>query len=129
MKTTKSDQETFDKVVAHLRKQGCKSIKNGQCRYRNDTGNSCAAGCLIPDNDYNPLMEGCSVIVGGGSYTNLSPNDLLATNYFKDNGYNLELLRSLQEVHDNSNVEFWERRLSDIAIKYNLKYSSPNKKD
>jgi hypothetical protein len=36
-----------------------KSIREGsQCAYRGDGGNKCAAGVLIPDELYDPMMEG-----------------------------------------------------------------------
>ena len=56
-----TSQEVFDFIVAHMEKQRCRSISiingNKQCRYR--TGSlSCAAGCLINDEDYCPSIEG-----------------------------------------------------------------------
>lgn len=60
-------QETFDKVVNGLRKQGCRSLKNGRCRYRGDNGRKCAVGMVIPDEDYNPDME-CAVSSAGSVY-------------------------------------------------------------
>lgn len=52
-------QEIFETVVRHLHQQGEPAvIGEGNCRYRADDGKSCAVGCLIPDDCYDPQMEG-----------------------------------------------------------------------
>jgi hypothetical protein len=55
-------QEIFDKVVTHLRTQG-KQAKNtsDDCVYRRPNGLMCAVGCLIPDELYDPALEGATV--------------------------------------------------------------------
>ena len=55
-------QQVFDQVSKHLMGQGCKSINHkGNCVYKGDGGDtSCAAGCLIADNEYKPELEGKS---------------------------------------------------------------------
>lgn len=56
-----TEQEIFDKVVRHLYAQGKPAVEGeGNCRYRTHDGMSCAVGCLIPDDCYNPLMENLS---------------------------------------------------------------------
>lgn len=57
-----SAQEVFDFIVRHILDQGEPAIKgNGPdanyCQYRTENGLSCAAGCLIPDEDYEASME------------------------------------------------------------------------
>lgn len=62
-------QEVLNKVVAFMRKQGGPSIEvemaehstHTRCRYRGPQGRRCAVGCLIPDETYEPYMEGLSV--------------------------------------------------------------------
>ncbi len=66
-------QETFDQVAIHLALQGCKSTSvfkvtgadrtKRQCAYRGDNGCKCAAGVLIPDEQYRPELEGASATV------------------------------------------------------------------
>ena len=54
-----NDQEIFDKVAAHLIKQGGPARdENNDCAYRAPNGRTCAVGCLIPDSAYDPDMEG-----------------------------------------------------------------------
>jgi hypothetical protein len=52
-------QELFDKVAAALIAQGKPSLDpGGMCQYRGLEGLACAAGHLIPDEEYQPAMEG-----------------------------------------------------------------------
>jgi hypothetical protein len=51
-------QEVFDTVAVALLKQGKPSMTlSGTCLYRAADGSKCAAGHLIPDNEYNDTME------------------------------------------------------------------------
>ncbi len=97
-------QETFDKVVRALRKQGSKAMNSQrQCVYRTTDGCKCAAGHLIPDDRYEPSMEGlgvCDFEKGGSDPT---PLELL----LKELGYDLDLVADLQACHDmSSSVSF-----------------------
>lgn len=62
-------QEVFDTVCAHLAQQGRRSVDHKddgdgyyfarpRCAYRGLGGLKCAIGCLIPDEEYDPRMEG-----------------------------------------------------------------------
>ncbi len=54
-----TNQEIFDKVAAHLIKQGGPARDaDHECMYRAPNGYMCAVGCLIPDSAYDPVMEG-----------------------------------------------------------------------
>lgn len=51
-------QQIFDKVATHLAAQKFPSRDNGHaCRYRSQSGYSCAVGCLIPDSHYRPEFD------------------------------------------------------------------------
>jgi len=50
-------QDIFNTVTVHLFTQGRPAMKDGQCSYRGDMGTSCAVGCLIPDDEYDPAMD------------------------------------------------------------------------
>ena len=57
-----TEQEIFDTVLTHLREQGeAATSAGGSCRYRGANGTACAVGCLIPDELYDPLIEGLGV--------------------------------------------------------------------
>lgn len=117
-----TQQETFDTVVAHLRKQGAKSQmealsrrgdKYTACMYRSPDGLKCAAGCLIPDEEYSPLMEG-KPVVGGCNLPGITIQKL---------GYDAQLVRALQIVHDDASVDNWEDELATVAQGFKLKYT------
>ena len=53
-----NQQEIFNKVATHLIAQGKRSTGfGGACAYRGYDGTMCAAGCLIPDDEYKPEFE------------------------------------------------------------------------
>lgn len=85
-------QEIFDIVVTHLYAQG-KQAEDGEngCQYRTDAGLKCAVGCLIPDDQYHPDMEGTPVdILGSRLPAYLRPH--------------VQLLDVLQLVHDSADI-------------------------
>jgi hypothetical protein len=54
-------QETFDRVVTHLRTQGRPAMSiGGTCAYLTAEGLKCAAGCLVPEG--SRLQEGTKII-------------------------------------------------------------------
>lgn len=119
-----NDQEIFDKVVAHLRKQGKPSaayigFPYKSCLYRGPEGAMCAVGCLIPDDMYDESMEGNDL------YS--LPDDVL--DYLGE--HNLHLLDGLQAAHDmwaeqdTSNMHVLESRLKGVARFFNLNYTPP----
>lgn len=110
-----SEQQIFNQVVAHLRKQGEQSLNSlGVCAYRGADGKMCAAGCLIGDHEYFPMMddngEGLDWGVG------------VAMGYFPEQ--HEELIVNLQGVHDAA-VHNWERGFKRIAEEHNLQYVAP----
>lgn len=98
-------QEIFDKVINHLLQQGAPALNyhyddDPKCRYRADSGFKCAIGCLIPDDQYDPLMEGVSVAVG-------SPfADPLNNWVVKHHEQHRNLLAALQNLHDSHDLIF-----------------------
>ena len=87
-------QEIFDTVATHLLKQGRRAVNPDipeMCHYRGAGGTACAVGVLIPDEVYDPMMEGRTVI------------GLLSHPGFKLPRWlwnNETLLIELQDVHD-----------------------------
>lgn len=104
MKRNDFKQEIFDKVSKHLLTQNAKALgADNKCKYRNPTGLKCAAGCLIPDNDYDPKMERKFV---------------REFDYFANCGYSkkeIDLISELQQIHDEVEVYAWKRQLIDLA--------------
>lgn len=111
-------QEIFTTVVSHLRRQGRKSLANNSCSYRGNDGAMCAIGCLIPDEEYNPAMEGMNL--HGLRRQQLTPRSIA------DVYEHFELMLDLQFTHDFNDVVRWENRFKSIAEKNNLEYTPPS---
>ncbi len=109
-----SNQETFDRVVAHARKQQAKSITdNIGCSYRGPEGLMCFAGCLIPNEDYVPQMESLRASRG------------IVENCLTNLGYSPVLVEQLQMIHDRNEPEMWEDKFREFAANYQLVYVPP----
>ena len=130
-----TQQEIFDTVLAHLRKQG-KAAANidGDCQYRGVNGTSCAVGCLIPDELYDPLIEGLGlgVILKAivPEYHQDQAQKLLPILDRIKNHIGAEhslLLHELQEAHDialfSSGLAAWEEEMRRIARDFGLQYT------
>lgn len=119
-------QEIFDRVVRHARKQGCKSLgmwkpgHPGACAYRGDGGTKCFMGALIPDEVYDPRIEGCSVPSSRG----------LINRILRDSGVDVithaEPLAHLQKIHDRYAVKDWESAFQFFSQKYDLSLELPS---
>lgn len=120
----RTKQELFDIIVAHLRKQGRKSIANNAktiettCLYRGPDGTKCAIGCLIPDELYKPIMETKSMAYIVCYIENAELANELATHQC--------ILSPLQKIHDNQQVSDWESSWMNLAARYGLKYTPPS---
>lgn len=51
-------QEVFDTALNHMRQQGKRAGGKYGCSYRTPDGLKCAVGALIPDENYDPEIEG-----------------------------------------------------------------------
>lgn len=112
-----SNQEVYDYVCKWLLEiQGCpargeeKVDDKYACYYRmyKDGGClACAAGCLIPDEDYKAGWETLPVHYG------------VVCEYFQSRGYNTTFLQRLQEAHDSTVMPF-EKGHQRVAVSYSL---------
>lgn len=94
MTTPMTAQDIFDKIVLALINQKEKSVDalTGSCRYRGPNNTKCAVGYLIPDDLYDPNMEGVSVDNILIQYPTI--NEMYVHHTF--------LLCKLQSAHDSS---------------------------
>ena len=132
-----TDQEIYDTVLTHLRKQGCAAKSaSDKCRYRGLGGTACAVGCLIPDDLYDPRIEGLSApsIMAGRipPYRASEALDMLpiAARIASHIGAeHTPLLAALQNVHDGvlayHGLPVWEDSMRLVAGKFNLKDTPP----
>lgn len=126
-------QELYETVVLHQRKQGQKShvplswseepgktknIIDYACRYRSPDGMQCAIGCLIPNQDYKPEMEGASL-------DDLVKSDLLGLKLSAEFYKNRRLLNTLQDIHDRKPLTEWEKQWRMVADDFQLRYPKP----
>ena len=110
-----TEQQVFDQVAKHLLTQNAKALAwSGGCQYRllldDGTVLKCAVGCLIADNEYGSKIEG--ELYGSNEF-----NEFFG---FKDEVPHVELLSSLQSMHDGHSVKYWKERLEQIALEFNL---------
>lgn len=107
-------QQIFDQVAKHMLTQMKKSTmtdENGDIEYfyKNLEGLSCAAGCLIADDEYNPEFE------------NQSWSLLVHWGYVPRR--NSELIGFLQKIHDKNEPVEWENLLRELANHYKLEWN------
>ena len=98
-------QETANKIARHLFTQGQQASEGGagNCKYRTRSGLSCAVGCLIPDEDYGPAIEGASVSGLVQRYPDLAKIlGLSSLGNDREVDIRFSLLSTLQNTHDNS---------------------------
>lgn len=118
-----SGQQIYDKVKAHLLKQNVRSADRGACLYRGPWGRKCAAGVLISDENYSEDFEEAGVFHEYGT-TILTEGVAALTQALIDSGVDpawMDLVSSLQDIHDNAPVERWALNLAKCAKSYGLK--------
>lgn len=105
-----TNQEAFDTMVRHLRKQGRKSENDQKdyCLYRGPEGLKCAVGVLIPDSEYQKKWDEAGIRV----------NELGHCQSL--NGLDLTMLEKMQFAHDCASVDSWEICFERIAARYHL---------
>lgn len=120
-----TNQEAFDLIVDALRKQGRKSgyvrdpeecapgENDFRCMYRAPDGCKCAAGHILPDNDYNSNMEGHTFLY---IYENFELSFTLG---------NADIVSDLQGIHDFRSVDDWEKGFAEVADLHDLRYVAP----
>lgn len=112
-------QTIFDRVARHLLTQNAKAeAPNRSCRYRGQNGTSCAAGCLINDANYNEAFEGLTV-------GRLCVSDAIAKSLGLEElpRRMIDLLTSLQCIHDAAKVNEWPANLRTLAETEGLSFA------
>ncbi len=105
-----TQQQAFTKIVTHLRAQNAQSrAGDGVCAYRGKNGRSCAAGCLISDDEYDPYMEQQPV------------SELFDTFPYQTR----RVILAMQRIHDDTLPEVWESQFEVAARLYKLELPAP----
>lgn len=118
-------QETFDTVVAHLRKQGRKSEGKDFCLYRGADGLMCAAGCLIPDSKYRQDFEGLGCFTRSARPSGEPYTGNVVQNCLTQLGHDPQFVKRLQSIHDDVDIEYWEGSFEELAEEFELIYTAP----
>lgn len=94
--------EISEKIRDHLTKQKALSKSDtGFCAYRGEEGRTCAVGCLITDEFYNPAAENKCI-----GHDKVWP--LVEKSIGVKWNTNIEyLLADWQKYHDGRNYQFW----------------------
>ena len=122
-----SKQETFDLIAAHLIKQNAKSLavdpespwKRLACAYRGQGGMKCAAGAVLPDDRYEPSMEGGTVVPNFRA-SGARPRSARVSSALEEVGHDLTLVHDLQQVHDYYETPEWPDALIRVATRFEL---------
>jgi len=149
MNTQLTNQQAFDAALFGIRKQGyTRSVDDRTlvCMYRHpkDSSIRCAAGHIIPDDVYDPLVENSTIrqILGDNLCeeldTHAPPRNLPITGWLRrqvKGGLNIRLLSELQHAHDETldasdtenrfsrGIDAFEAEMARIAREYNLHYT------
>ena len=108
-------QEVFDQVATHQLTQNAKSSDDSQeCLYRHN-GLSCAAGCLISDDEYE--QYGFAYFDDDGGVAS-SWSSVVTQKELTDTHW--ELINNLQQVHDCNEPYAWKACLHKVATARNL---------
>lgn len=115
---TASEQEIFDFVANHLFTQGkpAVTVHTNTCSYRTADGLSCAAGCLLTDDQYSPAFEGRSW------------DSLVECNSMPK--IHVNLIAGLQRIHDawleyyiEGDLGYLNYNLNKLANDHNLQFT------
>ena len=110
-------QEIFNKVATHLLTQKVKSFgSDAGCLYRGPNGTSCAVGCLIKEEHYDPEIEGEAAVA-------IPVRLALSASGIPTTDETLSLLSELQLLHDESQPEAWPTDLAELAQELGLEYT------
>ena len=110
-----TEQQIFDQVARHLLKQKVRAVNTvDACKYRTENGLMCAAGCLISDEEYDPMFE----TFGSWASVVRASRATSVHEYF---------ITQLQQMHDtkpskDQPVDF-VARLEQFANKHHLQFN------
>ena len=118
-------QDVFNRVVAHARQQGRRSmLPTGSCAYRGEDGTKCFIGALITDEAYYWRLE-CQ---GVSSHEVLEA--LAASGVIVETTDEMVFCSRLQTIHDGSGIHGdtprqWEDNFRATARQFDLTYTPP----
>lgn len=111
-------QQVFNKVAKHLLRQQRKAVNGVSCVLRDEDGNRCAIGCLIP----KKYVDRGTVDneMGTEALAALPKTSALRKAIGVDIPGRMKFLAELQEIHDDYSVSDWDEELHELAAKNHL---------
>jgi hypothetical protein len=113
-------EQALNVVITHLVKQKALSLDaKNECKYRGVSGRMCALGVLIPDVDYDPMMECFSadqVVWTIPALKNVNINALQMMQYYHDGAVPKEHQRLSYEEWVNGNEAHHPRVMADLLM-------------
>lgn len=114
-----SAKEIYVRVRDHLLTQRAVSEdENGSCRLRSGNGRKCAIGSLIRDDLYCPEIEGVGLAYYRHQHDGALPRALYASGVDVYDERIVELLRELEELHDNAHIDEWPQLLAALGQRH-----------
>ncbi len=86
--------------------------------YRDEEGNKCAVGQIIPDSLYNEKMEGSAIVTY--QTFKLVKEFIPLVEELQIDSTGVRLLSRLQSIHDTDEVKDWEEQWTMLAKGFNL---------
>lgn len=129
-----NNQEFFNKSVAHLRKQGCKSISTRAttstggvlCTYKTTTEAGAVLMCAVGGVMTPEVLADLETSSSSDMYQAIgSIMEKYESARLLFSGVDPMLLRRMQAVHDVHPVSSWEGLFQIAAESYNLEYTAP----
>ena len=115
-----NQQQIFDVVVHHAINQHSKAMAHsGRCKYLAEDGKQCFVGVLIPRDTYHPDMESKGVRFLTRKFPKVIPLVLPTDMEFNRA---ISFMEQLQQIHDSTQVIFWDEGLRKMATKHGLKF-------
>lgn len=101
-----SESAVFNFIAKHLLSQKKQSKRDGMCEYRGEEGMKCAAGCLIPDDEYDRTFE-------NNTWKALVKKGRVSTAH-------QHLIVDLQFIHDSFQPVAWRHLLTQYSTYHDL---------
>lgn len=115
-------QEVFDKIVNHMLTQNAKAHDvKGMCMYRGEEGRMCAVGCLITDEAYSPDIE--KNAADTEEVLQALRNSGIDIDPWSPSNTDTQFLYEIQQIHDYTDVDVWEKALVQFAEKNSLLFN------
>lgn len=109
-------QDVFDKIVIHMLTQNAKAQDDfGTCMYRGNEGRMCAVGCLITDEAYSPDIE--KNAADTEEVLQALRNSGIEVASWSQSNADAQFLYEIQQIHDYTDVDIWEKALIQFADK------------